>query len=246
MDIPRQLKRVAESFAEGLRSVLGDRLCAAWLHGAAVLPGDVPTGDIDFHVLLASPLGEGERRMLEQLHDRLCSDYPPLGCGMDGYYVLLDDARGSSPPRSQMWRRATDHSWALHRAHLLAGRGITLHGPEPSEIIVPPAWSELEEALESEMAYVLDHLSEYPDYCVLQLCRIVMSHESRDVVISKSEAAEWAVSALPEFSSLVLTARRAYPGRAMPKQRDMMLEGLPLLVRVARGRIARAGSGAGR
>ena len=55
---------------------------------------------------------------------------------MDGYYILLADARCTSPPQSQMWSRATDASWALNREHIRAGRCIIFHGPDPKEILL--------------------------------------------------------------------------------------------------------------
>ena len=237
MTIREQVSVIGEAFVDGLRRILGDKLYALYIYGAAAFPDDVPTGDIDFHVILTAPLTEDERSRLCELHDALARDFPPLGGETDGYYILLPDARGTSPPQSQMWERATDTSWALHRQHIRAGRRIVLHGPDPRDIYAPATWPELEQALRSELQYVTDHLQQYPDYCILQLCRLIYSHETRDVVVSKARAADWAHDALPDWRRHVELARRSYAGRATAEDRDFMLCQVPALHEYALSRI---------
>ena len=166
MSISQEVSIIGEAFVDGLKRILGEKLHGAYIFGAAAFPDAVPTGDIDFHVILKSELTDDERSELESLHESLAEQFPPLGGELDGYYILLADARRETPPRSQMWRRATDDSWALHREHIRAGRHIVLHGPEPTEIYSPASWPEIETALCGELAYVEKHLREYPDYCI--------------------------------------------------------------------------------
>ncbi|MFC2099382.1 aminoglycoside adenylyltransferase domain-containing protein, partial [Candidatus Bipolaricaulota bacterium] len=59
------------------------------------------------------------------------------------------------------------------------------------------------EALVGERQYVAKHLSQYPDYCVLNLCRLIYSHRTGDVVVSKFGAAAWAIDAFPEWRGLI-------------------------------------------
>jgi hypothetical protein len=103
-----------------------------------------------------------------------------------------------------------DDSWALHRAHILAGRCIALCGPDPTTIYVPPTLPELEDALRGELDYVRDHLVQYRAYRVLDLCRLMVSHETGDVVTSKAAAAAWGLEHLPAWRSLIEAARRSY------------------------------------
>ena len=147
--------------------------------GGEAFPDSVPTGDIDFHVILKSELIDDERSALESFHESLADQFPPLGGELDGYYILLEDARCEEPLRSQMWRRATDESWALHREHIRAGRCIVLCGAEPTGIYPPASWPELERALYGELDYVERHLRQYPDYCILNLCRLIYSSRLR-------------------------------------------------------------------
>jgi hypothetical protein len=237
MTIQEQVAIIGNAFRQGLHEILGGKLVGAYIYGAAAFPDAVPTGDIDFHVILAEPLAASERSALEALHEDLGRRFPPLGVDMDGYYLLLEDARGTSPPRSQMWARAVDTSWALHREHIRAGRCIVLQGPEPAEIYPPASWPEIEGALVSELAYVEKHLREYPDYCILNLCRLVYSFQTRDVVVSKAAAAEWAREALPAWRRAVEVAMATYPGQATPEERGFLLAEAEGLLTFARARI---------
>lgn len=137
------MANIGRSFRVGLSDILGDKLFSAYFYGATVFPETKYTGDIDFHVILTEPLTDGERAELNGLHETLAREYPPLGADMDGYYILLEDAKRRSPPRSQMWKRATDDSWALHREHLRAGRCIVLVGPNPANLYPTTSWAEL-------------------------------------------------------------------------------------------------------
>jgi predicted nucleotidyltransferase len=240
MTIKEQVNVISKAFAGGLRRILGNKLYGVYIYGAAAFPDDVPTGDIDFHVILNDLLTGDERLQLEKLHDTLGRDFPPLGAEMDGYYILLADARRPSPPRSEMWARATDNSWALHRAHIRAGRVLVLHGPEPKEVYPPATWSEIERALELEFEYVVDHLDQYPDYCILQLCRLVYSYETRDIVVSKAQASDWASNAFPEWAQHIELARKSYAHQATSEDRQFMQAEVRKFLEFACMRIANA------
>jgi predicted nucleotidyltransferase len=110
MTISQEVSVIVKAFVKGLKRTLGEKLHGAYIYGAAAFQDDVPTGDIDFHVILKSELTDSERSELEVLHESMAEHYPPFGGEMDGYYILLDDARRKSPPKSQMWRRATDNA----------------------------------------------------------------------------------------------------------------------------------------
>lgn len=221
----KKVKAISKAFAQGLEEILGRKLFGACFYGGVAFHDDLPTGDIDFQVILRSKLTGGERLELEKLHEELGEKYPPLGSEMDGYYLLLDDAGGTEPPRSQMWSGAVDGSWALHREHILEGRRILLYGPDPSEYLAPTDWTELEEALYGELGYASDYLDQYPDYCILNLCRIVYSFETGEVVISKSQASKWAMGAMSRWKDLISLARKSYMGEITEGEKQTMSDG---------------------
>lgn len=239
MTSSQQISIIGQAFVDGLKAILGEKLYGAYIYGAAAFPDAVPTKDIDFHVILKSSLTLNEKSQLEELHESLAQKFPPLGGEFDGYYILLKNALRKTPPKSQMWKRATDNSWALHREHILAGRRIILYGPEPKEIYPPATWPEVETALYGELDYIEKHLRDYPDYCILNLCRLIYSFETRDVVVSKAQASEWASNALPQWRQHIELARKSYACQATPAERQFMLAEIGKFLEFAKGRIER-------
>jgi streptomycin 3"-adenylyltransferase len=237
MSVSKQVNTIGKDFISGLKNILGKKLYGVYIYGAAAFPDALPTGDIDFHVILRNRLTTKERSRLERFHEVLARKHPPLGGAFDGYYILLDDALRKIPPKSQMWKRATDNSWALHREHILSGRRLVLYGPEPKDIYPPATWSEIKKALYSELNYVEKHTKEYPDYCILNLCRLIYSFETRDVVISKSQASDWALKKLPQWKRHIKLARKSYCGRATPEDRQFMLVEIGKFLDFAKKRI---------
>lgn len=239
MTISQQIDIICQTFVHGIKAILGKKLYGAYIYGAAAFPDAMPTRDIDFHVILKSNLTPDEKLRLEKLHESLAQKFASLG-ELDGYYILLRDALCKTPPRSQMWERVTDNSWALHREHILAGRCIILYGPEPKEIYQPATWPEIETALYGELDYVEKHLLDYPDYCILNLCRLIYSFETRDVVISKFQASEWACNALQKWRRHIELARKSYDCQATQEERRFMHAEVGKFLEFAKLRIERA------
>jgi hypothetical protein len=222
MEIPPEIQLLCQAFLRGLDGILGEKLVAAYVHGAMAFPEAGATGDLDVHVILGGPLGESEKAGLNDLHATLARDFPPLGAGLDCYYILLEEARGTSPPRHQLLPGIVDNSWVLHCEHMRAGRCIVLHGPDPRQVCPAASWTELARALQGELDYVERHLVDYPAYCVLNLCRLMYSFDTRDVVISKRASARWAWDAFPHWRPHIEAATRSYDGRATAQDQELL------------------------
>ena len=208
--VPAELESLCQALVEGQRRILGNTLFGIYVYGAVAFPEAGATGDIDFHAILASPPDTPQKEALKALHDRLARDYPPMGAELDGWYILLEDALHAARPPHQIWPEICDSSWALHRAHLRAGRCFVLHGPAPEQFLPPPSWSELESALQAELDYVTAHLADAPAYCVLNLCRLIYSCQTHEVVVSKRASAAWAAARFPNWLPLIEAALRSY------------------------------------
>jgi len=237
MKLPDEIRNLCEALLKGLKKVLGDNLYGVYLYGALAFPEGGATGDIDFHVILKEELDQKEKSNLKELHAALARDFPPLGAELDGYYILLDDARRPSPPKHQILDDVYDHSWALHREHIRAGRCIVLYGPDPKLIYPAASWQELEDALRGEMEYVKNHLNECPDYCILNLCRLMYSFETHDVVISKIASAKWASDAFPQWRRHIKLAEKSYARQATDQDKQFMRNELGSLYHFALERI---------
>ena len=146
MLIPVQLSDAVQSlcdaFADGLRAVLGSKLHALVLYGAAVFPETEGTGDVDLHAIIESELTVTEREGIRSLQRRMAERFPPLGEELDAYVILLTEARQSGSPVHQLDTPIVDDAWALHRAHWLAARCVVLPGPDHGALVTGAPWDE--------------------------------------------------------------------------------------------------------
>lgn len=234
-----EIQDLAAALLAGLKTVLDAKLYGVYLFGALTFPDGGAVTDIDFHVILNDGLTEDEKAGLDRLDAALARDYPPLGADLDGYYILLAETHAMTPPRHQRAAGIVDGSWALHCAHIRAGRCIVLHGPDPKTIYPEPAWPDLADALAGELAWLEAHLVDAPAYCALNLCRLLYSCATRDVVISKYAAAGWAQAAFPGWRHLIAAALSWYAGTATEAECAAVQAGVCAFHAYARPQIAR-------
>jgi hypothetical protein len=221
-DLPQHVRALCSELLEGLKAVLKERLYALYLYGAMAFADSGIIQDIDFHVLLSDVPTDHQRDEIRRLHDGLSAKYPRLGKELDGYYILLADAKKREKPRHQIIPNVIDDSWALHRAHLRSGYGIVMYGPDPRKVLPEPAWEELDAALDGELDYVEEHLAIYPDYCVLNLCRILRSRVEKNVVHSKRGSAAWMMSRFVQWAPLIEAALRSYVKQLSPEDEKIL------------------------
>lgn len=202
-----------------LRAILGDELVALWGYGARATP-DPPLrlGDVDaFAVVRRAPPRPLARR-IQGAQKAIARD---LGTDLDVGYVLTRDAARRALPDDALRAGRRYETWALHRAHWLAGRYVLLHGKTPEEVVPPPTWAELKRGLYLELEHLERHVAAGDDdiyetsYAVLNGSRILYSFANRDVVTSKREAGAWALEHLPDrWHRAIRAALRAYDGEA--------------------------------
>lgn len=217
-ELPPTARVAWSDLRDRLRSVLGDDLVAMWAHGGTTSIGDpAHAGDLDTYVIVSSRPDEPTARRIEESHAVTAEAH---SVEWDAWYVLADDARSSDRP-SHAWREGRrDTSWAIHRAHWLAGRYVNLHGAHPEGVVREPTWDELRGELDRELEHVERHVVEgdtdphEATYAILTGSRILRALAMRDVVISKRAAGTWAVDHLPErWHAALQTALRTYDGQ---------------------------------
>jgi hypothetical protein len=236
-ELPLSIKLVCSAFVDGLYQILGEKLYGVYLYGATVFADGSVIQDIDLHVILRDRLTQRERGASVQLHAELAERFPPRGGDLDAYYILLEDAKGSTPPQHQINAKIWDDSWALHCAHVRAGYYLRLWGPEPTEIFPAPSWSAIAAALEDELLYVKENLH-YRAYCILNLCRIMYSYAERDPAVSKRFSGGWVAERFPEWAPLIGVAIRFYAKENSPQDDKLMGEQLDGFVEFALDRIS--------
>jgi len=224
VSLPDEVLAVAATLRRGLEGALGDGLAGLFIYGAAMFPH--PDGwalDFDFHALVERPLTAAERDSIRHVYASLATR-SALGRELDGYFVLRADAAKSEPPVHQLDRSVRDEAWALHRAHVHADRYASICGVDPKAIVPVPTWPELDAALRAELAFIVTH-PEATAFGILNGSRILASYQRRDVVLSKYEAAQWALDALPsEWHDAVSAALRRYQRGPQPADDDTLVK----------------------
>lgn len=220
-----------------LADALFRKLYGIYQYGAAVFDDGGPALDIDCHVILNAPPTSAERKAVLDLHKTLAEQYPPLGAELDAYYILYNDAQRPDIPQHQIWPDIYDNAWALHCAHVRAGRYRTLYGAEPDDIFPAPKWPALAAALDHELDYVKAHL-QYPAFCILNLCRLMYSFQTRDVVVSKRFSGRWAAERYPQWEPLIAAAERRYEGRETDADNACLAAEVDRFLAFAEGQIA--------
>jgi hypothetical protein len=208
--LPDAVVALTGALHHGIADILGAGFAGLFLHGAVAFPRPENWAiDVDFHVLVQRPFVDAERADLRALYETL-AQASELGKELDGYYVLLHDAARSEPPRHQLDLTMRDGAWALHRAHVRAGRYFLVAGADPREIVPEPTWAELEAGLRTEMRFIETHPNATA-FGILNGARILYSFATRDVVVSKYQAGQWALASLPsEWNEVVCAALRSY------------------------------------
>jgi hypothetical protein len=162
-----------------------------------------------------------------------------LGRDLDGYTILLADAERRAMPHDQVvGSHVIDESWALHRAHIHAGRYHLVFGADPRGFVPLPDWPELVEGLDSELRFVVEN-PQHPQFGMLNLARLIYSWTTHDVVLSKYQAAQWALENLPQaYCAAIEAALRSYERRPRPEDRSLLDRTFPGFLSFATDRLA--------
>jgi hypothetical protein len=238
--LPPAARAAWSDLRDRLRSALVDDLVAIWAHGGTTSVADpVHAGDLDTYVIVRRRPDEATIRIVELAHQSTASQH---GVEWDTWYVLVEDARGSAPPNHAWRANSRDTTWAIHRAHWLAGRYATLHGPDPEALVAPPAWEELVGELDREIEHLERHVLEgdtdpyEATYALLTGSRILHALETRDVVISKRGAGLWALEHPPNrWHPALRAAIRTYDGEGTAADTELIAAEMGAFVAFVRG-----------
>jgi len=241
-DLPPTAQGAWSDLRDRLRAVLRDDLVAIWAHGGTTSVGDpAHAGDLDTYVIVSRRPDEPTARRIEEDHAAIAEAH---GIEWDAWYVLADDARRSDPPSHAWHEGRRDTSWAIHRAHWLAGRHINLHGAEPSDIVRAPTWLELEAELDRELEHIERHVLEgdtdpyEATYAILTGSRILHAVETQDVVTSKHAAGTRALEHLPaRWHATLRAALRTYDGHGTAKDERLLAMEMSPFVNFVRERL---------
>ncbi len=224
--LPTAARTAWLALRDELQGLLQDDLVAMWAYGGTTAVDDpAHNADLDTYVILARRPDDVTARAIQEAQDVIATRHD---VEWDASYVLADAARSADPP-PHAWREGSrDTSWAVNRAHWLAGRYAKLHGPEPAELVRAPSWEELEGEISRELEHIERHVVEgdtdpyEATYAMLNGSRILHSVETGNVAISKRAAGGWALEHLPaRWQAALRAAVRTYDGQ--PADGDIVL-----------------------
>lgn len=221
------LDALLDQLTQGARLVLGAEFVAAFLHGSLAL-GDADDGsDVDFMVVVRSPLTPARERAVTALHRHLCAQPTPWARHLEGSYMPLDvlrraDAVGTPVPYFDNGSVELEHS--AHDNTLVVRWvarefGVALAGPSPRDLIErvdPDALrAEVRTTLHTWGAELLAHPAALDDgwrqpYVALSIARML---HTLDVggVHSKRAAVTWAQEHRPGWAALLERAWAQHP-----------------------------------
>ena len=212
-----------------VQSALGDNLVGIYLRGSLATGDFIDTSDIDFLVATESPVSDAEADALIAMHARLAALPNKYADRLEGAYIDRAALRRFEPGRRFLtvecetplrWKEH-ETSWLIERCGLRES-GLALLGPDPRTLIDPISAAELRGTARqrlgdwAEWAGAPDDpdwllVRSHQAYVVETMCRALYTLAFGELV-SKRNAVEWALSALPEsWRALVeeAVARRA-------------------------------------
>ena len=240
--VPHNARTAWLALRDELSRILGDDLVAIWAYGGTIAVEDpAHVGDLDTYVILSRRPDDATVHAIEDAQDRIGKSH---GIEWDTWFVLADAVRGADPPRHAWREERRDTSWAVNRAHWLAGRYAAIHGPDPAELVKAPTWEELEGELSRELEHIERHVVEgdmdpyEATYAVFNGSRIIHSVETHNVAISKRAAGSWALEHLPaRWHPVLEAAGRAYDGTATSDDTDLLAREMAPFVAMVRERL---------
>jgi hypothetical protein len=244
-DLPPVAQRAWTRLRDEVSAILGGDLVAMWGYGGTTFPDrSRRPGDLDTIVVVRAEPDEGAAERLRRAEADVAKDE---GIDWDVWYLLESDARRGEPPPDVLDPEDRLTSWAIDRAHWLAGACVPLAGPPPERIVPPPAWEEIETALDRELEHLERHVAEGDDdpveatYAVGNGSRILRAVETRDVAVSKRGGGRWALEHLPErWHAVIHAAARASDGEATPEDEAALREAMAPFVAMVRERLPRS------
>jgi predicted nucleotidyltransferase len=225
-----ELNAVLRELVSSAQTILSENFCGAYLQGSFAFGEADEHSDVDFLIVTIDELSDAQLGQIQSMHSRVHAIEVPWAQHLEGSYVPKESLRTVDASHSAylfLDNGASELIWDDHcntavTRWILREHGIVLAGPDPKSLVDPVS----AEQLRSE---ALVRLHEYTDwasepetepmsrwmqpYLVLTFCRILHTVKSARVV-SKREAAEWAIRALdPEWARHI---QRALEERADP------------------------------
>lgn len=238
-----------------LIEILGQDLVALWLAGGTTFPDrPLKPGDLDLAGVVAHVDPEERRYSLwkdepSSRPHRVYTALAAIGCdsgrSVDAMFFLREDMGASEPPGEAFKVRGVHATWPIHRASWNAGQYVSLHGPEPADMVTVPTRQELETALDRELEHLERHVYEgdasdpyEATYAMWNGSRILYTLRTGSPVVSKRSAGRWGLENLDgRWHPALRAADRSYDGRADSEDEKLLEATMPDFVAMVRAEL---------
>jgi aminoglycoside adenylyltransferase-like protein/nucleotidyltransferase-like protein len=199
-----------------VQAALPKKVAAFYLIGSLSLGDfDPVSSDVDFLIVTTGELSEKELALLKEMHAGIAASGLPYATRLEGSYIPLAALRRYDPDNASHPTIGTDwdfvvaphgSNWIIER-YIVREHGVTVYGPLPSTLIDPVLPDDLRDAVCKTLAGFWQRQVTGPDepewlrprkeqaFAVLTMCR-ALNTIYEGTVVSKPEAAAWALSAL--------------------------------------------------
>jgi len=145
------LNQLLIELVDGVRNVLGDTFCGAYLQGSFAVGDADAHSDVDFIVVTKDDVASKQQAELQALHQRLYALTTPWAQHLEGSYIPQKVLRRPDPDRRPLLyldNGATEFAFDNHDNTAvvrwsLREHGVVLAGPDPRELVDPITPDEL-------------------------------------------------------------------------------------------------------
>lgn len=232
----QDVNEVLALLSVGLTKELGRQLVGLYLTGSLTY-GDFDKGssDIDFLAVLSSPLANEQLESIKELHQQIGETVPFWAKRLEGSYITTGMIKTKARPEvprpyfngGKMNMYKYGNEWTIN-LYALQETGLTLIGPEPSQIFPVVTIEDVREASKQDLLDDWQSKLDDPNvfnpkdydgnhtkaYTVLTMCRI-LHRAKNDGIASKRVASNWVRHTYPEWTDVVEHAERWQHGDEM-------------------------------
>lgn len=245
VEIPLQVAKLLKIFCKEVKAVFNGKFLALYVFGSVAM-GDFSehSSDIDFLVLVATPINHVEGKQLQALHDKLC--VTQIGDRLEGEYVvtstLCPEGVKGTIVRCKDGVLLLDVPSKLSAENILDIRqnAIVVYGPNPKNIMPHVSRRSVQKAMQEYLREEIDELKcggvkdlKWLSSGVLNTCRTLYTLKTGRIT-SKSVGARWALRVLsPEWKPLIRRSVAVRQGNHKENDKTFIAATLPRFVAYA-------------
>lgn len=243
--VPLQVSKLLKVFCKEIKAVLKGKFVALYIFGSLGM-GDFSKhqSDVDFLVLISSPLSDIEGKRLQAMHNKLCATR--FGNKLEGEYVAIsalhaEGARGTVA-RCEGGTLELNAQSQLSAENILDIRqnAYVVYGPDPKSVIPHVPRKSVEEIMQDylkelneELKHVEPKSLNWLSSKVLDICRTLYTLKTGKIT-SKSAGAQWALRTLSsEWKILISCSLAVRFGNSKEDDKTFIAEKLPRFVNYA-------------